>query len=78
MIPMQARGFGPGGEESWSLRMAFVLRPGFENTRLSLCCQPSTSVAEYGGVASPVKAGLRPPPSAADGLDTKNSTARRG
>src|SRR5207344_1215714 len=30
---------------------------------------PSTSVAEYGSVASPVKAGLRPPPSAADGLD---------
>ena len=38
-------------------------------------------------VASPVKAGLRPPPSAADGLDrtchptivaTKNSTARSG
>ena len=32
--------------------------------------QPSTSVAEYGWVASPVKAGLRPPPPAADGLDT--------
>ena len=31
--------------------------------------QPSTSVAEYGWVASPVKAGLRPPPSAAEGLD---------
>src|SRR6202521_4262620 len=31
--------------------------------------QPSTSVAEYGWVASPVKAGLRPPPPAADGLD---------
>ena len=31
--------------------------------------QPSTSVAEYGWVAGPVKAGLRPPPSAADGLD---------
>src|SRR5215471_14851731 len=41
----------------------------FRDTRLSLCCQPSTSVAEYGWVASPVKAGLRPPPSAADGLD---------
>ncbi|MGA7454644.1 MAG: hypothetical protein WBW73_26470, partial [Rhodoplanes sp.] len=32
--------------------------------------QPSTSVVEYGWVASPVKAGLRPPPPAADGLDT--------
>src|SRR6516164_8989074 len=31
--------------------------------------QPSNSVAEYGWVAGPVKAGLRPPPSAADGLD---------
>jgi hypothetical protein len=41
----------------------------FWDTRLSLCCQPSTSVAEYGRVASPVKASLRPPPSAADGLD---------
>jgi hypothetical protein len=26
-------------------------------------------VSEYGWVASPVKAGLRPPPTAADGLD---------
>ena len=32
--------------------------------------QPSTSVVEYGWVASPVKAGLRPPPPATDGLDT--------
>ena len=32
--------------------------------------QPSTSVVEYGWVTSPVKAGLRPPPPAADGLDT--------
>src|SRR6516225_2126347 len=40
----------------------------FWDTRLS-CCQPSASVAEYGWVAGPVKAGLRPPPSAADGLD---------
>jgi hypothetical protein len=31
--------------------------------------QPSTSVAEYGWLADPVKAGLRPPPPAADGLD---------
>jgi hypothetical protein len=31
--------------------------------------QPSTSVVEYGWVAGPVKAGLRPPPPAADGLD---------
>ena len=31
--------------------------------------QPSTSVAEYGWMTSPVKAGLRPPPPAADGLD---------
>jgi hypothetical protein len=31
--------------------------------------QPSTSVVEYGWVTSPVKAGLRPPPPAADGLD---------
>jgi hypothetical protein len=31
--------------------------------------QPSTSVAKYGWVASPVKAGLRPPPPAAEGLD---------
>src|SRR5262252_5495080 len=30
---------------------------------------PKYSVAEYGWVAGPVKAGLRPPPSAADGLD---------
>ena len=41
----------------------------FRDTRLSLF-QPSTSVAEYGWMASPVKAGLRPPPSAADGLDS--------
>ena len=34
-----------------------VLRPGFETPRLSLCC-PSTSVAEDGWVASPVKAWL--------------------
>jgi hypothetical protein len=31
--------------------------------------QPSTSVAESGWMTSPVKAGLRPPPPAADGLD---------
>jgi hypothetical protein len=31
--------------------------------------QPSTSVAEYGRVRTPVKAGLRPPPPAAGGLD---------
>src|ERR1700674_1747068 len=31
--------------------------------------QPSTSGAEYGWVINPVKAGLRPPPPAADGLD---------
>ena len=31
--------------------------------------QPSTSVDEYGWVVSPVKAALRPPPPAADGLD---------
>ena len=33
-------------------------------------CQPAVhSADEYGRPASPVKAGLRPPPSAANGLD---------
>ncbi len=56
-------------------------------TRLSSCCQPSTSVAEYGWMAGPVKAVLRPPPSRLTALTgpatqpwftTKNSTARSG